>query len=603
MKKSEPARSSILIIDDVEQIRHLLDELLSAHDCVLAASAEEALAVLETRMFDLVLSDINMPGISGLDLVPRILNRSPDTVVVMVSGEQTIESAIEAMRAGAFDYVTKPLDLRHVLAAVDRALAHHRLLVEKRRYENHLEEMVKERTAEIEHLAYYDRLTDLPNRNLLSDRCAQALAIAQRDSHQAGVLLVSLDRFKKITETLSHEAGDVVLAEAATRLQTCVREGDTLAHFDGDEFALLLTRVVDPDEFTDVCLALNEAFKHPVHLGGQDVYVTVSIGISLFPDNGEDTSILLRNAGAALYRAKQRGGNNYQFYAADMNAQAVKRLALESSMRRAIENEEFITFYQPVLNLTSGEIVGTEALVRWQHPELGILPPAKFIGLAEDTGLILEIGEMVMRAACGQTRQWQDRGFGRLRIAVNISARHFQQRGFVDRLVRILSETRLDPTCLEIELTETSIMENAQSAAALLSEIRKLGVRVAIDDFGTGYSSLSYLKSLPIDTLKLDQSFVKGATSDPDDAALVMAIVTLAHNLRLKVIAEGVETEEQLSFLRLLRCDEGQGYLFGKPMPAAAFESNLASDPQRKIHVLANAVRRDRLDIKNVVNE
>jgi EAL domain-containing protein (putative c-di-GMP-specific phosphodiesterase class I) len=311
----------------------------------------------------------------------------------------------------------------------------------------------------------------------------------------------------------------------------------------------------------------------------------------------------VRNAGAALYRAKQRGGNSHQFYAADMNAEALKRLALESSMRRAIENEEFIVFYQPVLNLTSGEIVGTEALVRWQHPEFGILPPGKFIGLAEDTGLILEIGQMVMRSACRQTRQWQDQGLGRLRIAVNISARDFQQPGFVDRLVRILSETRLDPTCLEIELTETSIMENAQSAAALLAEIRKLGVKVAIDDFGTGYSSLSYLKSLPIDTLKLDQSFVKGATSDPDDAALVMAIITLAHNLRLKVIAEGVETEEQLSFLRLLRCDEGQGYWFGKPLPAAELEANLGSSPQRKIHVLANAVRRDRRDIKSIVNK
>ncbi|MGQ0762145.1 MAG: putative bifunctional diguanylate cyclase/phosphodiesterase [Acidobacteriota bacterium] len=496
--------------------------------------------------------------------------------------------------------MTKPLDLRHVQAAVDRALGHHQLLVWKRHHENHLEDLVKERTAEIEHLAYYDRLTDLPNRNLFADRCTQALGIAQRDQHQVGLMLVSLDRFKKITETLSHEAGDVVLTEAAARLQRLVRDGDTLAHFDGDEFALLLTQIKSTDELADVCLALNDAFKPPIHLGGQDVYVTLSIGISLFPANGDDTSIVLRNAGAALYRAKTRGGSNYQFYADDMNAQAVKRLTLESSLRRAIENEEFITFYQPVLNLTSGEIVGTEALVRWQDPEFGILPPAKFIGLAEDTGLILEIGELVMRAACSQTRQWRDRGFGRLRIAVNISARHFQQQGFVDRLLQILRDTSLDPSCLEIELTETSIMENAQSAAARLSEIRKLGVRVAIDDFGTGYSSLSYLKNLPIDTLKLDQSFVKGATSDPDDAALVMAIVTLAHNLRLKVIAEGVETEEQLSFLRLLRCDEGQGYLFGKPMPAASFESTLTSDPHRKVHVLANAVRRDRRDVLTV---
>lgn len=328
--------------------------------------------------------------------------------------------------------------------------------------------------------------------------------------------------------------------------------------------------------------------------------MTVSIGIATFPANGEDTSIILRNAGAALYRAKQQGGNNYQFYAADMNAQAVKRLALESSLRRAIENQEFVTYYQPVVNLTSSEVLGSEALVRWAHPEFGILPPAKFIGLAEDTGLITEIGDFVLREACRQAREWQDEGLGRLRIAVNISARHFQQAGFVERIMEILLETRLDPGCLDLELTETSIMDNAQKAAAVLSDIRGLGVRVSIDDFGTGYSSLSYLKTLPIDNLKLDQSFVKGATTDPDDAALVMAIVTLAHNLRLNVIAEGVETEDQLAFLRLLRCDEGQGYLFGRPVPATTFRSLLAADPRRKLRVVASSRRPERLDTKTV---
>ena len=592
--------ASILIIDDVEQIRRLLGELLTDHECVFAASAEDAWSVLQTRVFDLVLSDINMPGMSGLDLVPQILERSPDTVVVMISGEPGIESAIEALRAGAFDYISKPIDILHVQAAVDRALGHHRLLADKRRYENHLEELVRERTAEIEHLAYYDRLTDLPNRNLFVDRCTQALGIAQRDQHQVGVVLVSLDRFKKIAESLSHEAGDVVLSEVANRLRSSIREGDTAAHLEGDEFVLLLTQVDDTDELTDVCLMVNEAMKQPINLGNQDVYMTVSIGIATFPTNGDDTSVILRNAGAALYRAKKQGGNNYQFYAADMNAQAVKRLALESSLRRAVENQEFITYYQPVVNLTSGDVLGSEALVRWEHPEFGILPPAKFIDLAEDTGLIVDIGDFVLRAACRQTREWQDDGLGRLRIAVNISARHFQQVGFVDRIMEVLLETRLDPACLDLELTETSIMDNAQKATAVLSDIRRLGVRVSIDDFGTGYSSLSYLKSLPIDNLKLDQSFVKGATTDPDDAALVMAIVTLSHNLRLNVVAEGVETDEQLAFLRLLRCDEGQGYLFGRPVPAATFRSTLAADPRRKLHVLANPRRSERPGIKVV---
>jgi diguanylate cyclase (GGDEF)-like protein len=595
--------ANILIIDDDDQIRGLLRELLKdVYECVDVASAEEALAVLDSLNFDLVISDIQMPGISGLDLVPRILERTPDTVVVMISGQQSIESAIEALRVGAFDYITKPLDARHVGAAVRRALAHQQLLAEKRQYENHLEELVAERTAEIEHLAFYDRLTDLPNRTLFSDRCAQALASAHRSKRLVGVILIALDRFKKVSDTLGHAAGDIVLSEAAARLRTCVSEADTVARFDGEEFALLLSQINEAGELSDVAVSLHDAFQEPFRLGEQVVYVTTSIGISLYPFNGEDSDTVLRNAGAALYRAKQQGGNNHQFYSADMNAQAVERLALENSLRRAIINNEFITYYQPVVDLVSSEVVGMEALVRWRHPDLGVLPPAKFIGLAEDTGLIVDIGEQVLRTACRQTRKWLDEGLGRLRIAVNVSARHFQQKNFLDRLKQVLEESRLDPRCLELELTETSIMENAESAARLLTEIRNLGVKIAIDDFGTGYSSLSYLKRLPIDTVKLDRSFVNGATTDPDDAALVMAIVTLAHNLRLTVIAEGVETAEQLSFLRLLRCDEGQGYLFSKPVPADVFASSLR-DPKRRLQLIAGSRPQVVSSFPSAVNE
>jgi diguanylate cyclase (GGDEF)-like protein len=604
MPGTQPERPNILIIDDDAQIRSLLKELLSpGNDCTAVGSAEEALDILRSINFDLVISDINMEGISGLELVPRVLAQNPETVVVMISGQQTIDFAIEALRAGAFDYITKPMDLRHVETAVSRALAHHALLVDKRRYENHLEELIKERTAEIEHLAYHDGLTDLPNRVLFTDRCSQALAISQRNRNLVAVMLVSIDRFKKVTESLGHAAGDVVLSEAAARLQCCVTNGDTVARFEGDEFALLLTHVTETGDLVEVARSIHEVFKEPFHLDSQEVTVTTSMGISLFPSNGEDTNTIMRNAVAALYRAKKQGGNNYQFYAADMNSLAVKRLALETAMRRAIANQEFVTFYQPVVNLASGEVVGSEALVRWQHPELGLLAPAKFIGLAEDTGLILEIGDFVMRDACARTRAWQDRGFGRLRIAVNISARHFQQRHFCERLVEILGETGLDATSLELELTETSIMENKDSAARLLRQIRNLGIKIAIDDFGTGYSSLSYLKLLPIDTVKLDRSFVKGATTDPDDAALVMAIVTLAHNLKLRVVAEGVETQEQGAFLRLLRCDEAQGFLYGRPVTPEIFESRFTVDPQRKLHVLANSGRRGFGSLLSAINE
>jgi diguanylate cyclase (GGDEF)-like protein len=603
MRDSNEPNSTILIIDDDEQIRGLLKELLrDEYECAEVGSAEEALSVLTSLNFDLVISDIQMNGISGLDLVPLILERTPDTVVVMISGQQSIESAIEAMRVGAFDYITKPLDLRHVKAAVRRALAHHQLLIGKRQYENHLEELVAERTARIEHLAFYDQLTDLPNRRLFADRCAQALASAQRSQQLVAVLLIALDRFKKVADTLGHAAGDIVLGDAAARLQVCIGKADTVARFEGEEFALLVTQITEASDLADFAVSLHQAFKDPFRLGEQEVYVTVSVGISLFPFNGEDSNTILANAGAALYRAKKQGGNNHQFYAADMNAQAVERLALENRLRRAIENDEFITYYQPVMDLLSGSVVGSEALVRWQHPELGVLPPAKFIGVAEDTGLIIEIGEKVLRTACAQTRKWQDEGLGRLRIAVNISARHFEQRDFYSRLVEILDETRLDPNCLELELTETSIMENLGPATQLLTEIRELGVKISIDDFGTGYSSLSYLKRLPLDTVKLDRSFVTGATTDADDAALVTAIVTLAHNLRLRVIAEGVETAEQLSFLRLLKCDEGQGYFFSKPVPAALFAASLR-DPKRKLHLIAGGMPNRNSRFPTAVNE
>ena len=371
----------------------------------------------------------------------------------------------------------------------------------------------------------------------------------------------------------------MILSQAGARLRTCVGEGDTVARFE-DEFAVLLSTLTQAADAAESATAISEALKPPFRLGEQDVYVTASIGISVFPSNGHDNSTILKNAGAALERARKSGRNNYKFYAADMNALAVKRLALETSLREAVARDEFILHYQPIINLANDAVVGVEALVRWHHPEFGVLPPVRFIGLAEETGLIIEIGETVLRRACRQSLDWEASGFGRLRMAVNISARHFQQKSFLDRIVAILEETGLDANRLELELTETSIMENAAAAAALLAQLRALGVRIAIDDFGTGYSSLSYLKRLPIDTVKLDRSFVSGATTDPDDAALVMAIITLAHNLKLKVIAEGIETEEQKTFLRLLRCDMGQGYLFGKPMPADVLALTLTADPQ-----------------------
>lgn len=571
-------RSSILVIDDDEQIRTLLKRMLSVeHDCVTAAAAEEALAVLKTTNFALVISDINMGGMSGLEMIPHVHAATPNTVVMMISGENTIESAIEALRVGAFDYVVKPFDLQHIEAAVRRALDHHSLLVAKHRHENHLEELVKQRTAELQHHANHDAITDLPNRILFEDRLTQALVHAQRHHQNVAMLFLSLDRFKKVHDTLGHAVGCRLLRDVAERLTGYLHQGSTIARFEGDEFALLLTQV-DGTEIEDVVetiYRINESFKLPFALDDNEVFITSSIGISLYPDDGVDAATLLKNAGAALYRAKEQGGNNYHFYTADMNAKALKRLALESSLRRAVERNEFEVYYQPQISIATGEVVGMEALVRWQHPDLGLVSPNEFIPLAEDTGLIVPIGEWVLRTACSQNKAWQDEGCVMLPLSVNLSARQFQQQDLSDLVGRILIETKLDPHFLELELTESSIMKNAESAVVMLDKLKTMGVKISIDDFGTGYSSLGYLKRLPIDILKIDSSFIRDVTINPNDATLVEAIVTLAHNLRLKVIAEGVETEEQLKFLHELGCDAWQGYLFSRPVPAVAFKELL----------------------------
>ncbi|HYR75899.1 MAG TPA: EAL domain-containing protein [Pyrinomonadaceae bacterium] len=569
-------KPAILIVDDDEQIRLLLVRLLATrNDCTAVESAESALALLDEREFDLIISDINMAGISGLELVPTILQKDADAVVIMVSGQQTIDYAIEAMRAGAFDYITKPVHIDHIEAAVRRALSHRALLKDKRRYENHLEELVQERTAELEYLAYHDRLTDLPNRTLFVDRCNEAMVNAKANGHLATVMLVSLDRFKNINDTLGHEAGDQLLKIMAVQLRAILSSHAIAARFEGAEFGVLLNRISDSTEAEQVCQSIRDIFRKSFAVANQEVYLTASIGISSSSDSTNGASSVLQNAGAALHRSKTLGGNNYQFYSADMNATSLKRLSLETSLRHAIDNEEFVTFYQPIVNLSSREVAALEALVRWQHPELGLLAPIEFLDLAESTGLIIEISESVMRTACRQTLQWQKQGQKNLRIAVNVSARHFRQKDFIDRLMHIVAESQLGPRSLELELTESSIMENPQAAAECLRKIRALGIAIAIDDFGTGYSSMSYLKQFSVDTLKVDRSFVSGADTDPHNAAMVRAMVTLAHDLNLRVVAEGIESESEALFLKQLTCDEGQGYFFSRPQPAIVVESLL----------------------------
>ena len=558
-------KSKLLIIDDEEPIRSLLIDLLGGdYDCSDAGSAEEALTALADETFDLVISDIDMGGMSGLELVPRVHSLSPDTVVVMISGNSDIEFAIEALRVGAFDYISKPIDIRHVEASVERALNHNELLKEKRRYKEQLEHLLQQRT-------YYDTITQLPNRSLFEDRLTQAVGIAKATNQSLGVLFISLDQFKKVNDSLGHGPGDTLLREFAERLKSCIGKSDTVARFGNDEFALLRSGIDGTTDVIETIASLYQVLKFSFDLPGHELVATASVGVSLFPMDGEDPQTLLKNAGAALYKAKRSGGDNYQFFTADMHELATKRLALESNLRRAIQNEELLVHYQPRVAVDSLAITGVEALVRWQHPTLGLISPSEFIPLAEDTGLIVPIGEWVLRTACLQGRRWRDEGFAPVPIAVNISARQFHDQDLAQTVIGIVEETGLSPRYLELELTESSIMQDAEFAARMLSRLKHMGISISIDDFGTGFSSLASLKRLPIDALKIDQSFVREAPSDPDDTALVMAIITLGHNLRLKVTAEGVETEEQLKFLQLLRCDEIQGNFFSKPLSAEKF--------------------------------
>ena len=564
----------ILIVDDDDAVRELLVAVLGpGNTCFTASSGAEALRLLEKHLPDLVISDINMPGMSGLELIPKVSAFSPDIVTLMISGNQTIDSAIDAIRAGAFDFIKKPFDLDHVEMAVRRALVHRTLLVEKREHDENLEQLVEERTKQLHYAAYYDGLTGLPNRRLFEDRLTQAIAHGGND-RQIALLLIAPGRFKDFRDTLGHSFGSKVLKEFAERLSGCLHGDNIAARFEGDEFAILLPIVGGVADVTLVTSEIFEAMKAPFVFETHEIFISAAIGISLYPRDGDDSPSLMKNAGAALSRAINTGTNDYQFYTGDMHAAALRRLTLENDLRHAIEKSQLEVHYQPKINNSDGKIVGMEALMRWRHHELGMIAPLDFIPIAEETGMIVEIGEWILREACKQTKVWQDAGY-ELHLAVNVSAAQFDL-GLADSVRKIISETGFDAAFLDLEMTESAVMKNAEFTIKTLNELKTLGIKISIDDFGTGYSSLIQLKSLPIDVLKIDKSFINDVTTDPDDASLVTAIVGLARNLRLAVVAEGVETAEQLEFLNTLHCDEWQGYLFSKPLPADDFAKLLA---------------------------
>ncbi|OGU24646.1 MAG: diguanylate cyclase [Hydrogenophilales bacterium RIFOXYD1_FULL_62_11] len=424
---------------------------------------------------------------------------------------------------------------------------------------------------EMAHLAQHDFLTSLPNRLLLTERFAHAIKMAQRNRKQVGLMFIDLDNFKHINDSLGHAVGDQLLQSVANRLVECVRTTDTVCRQGGDEFVILLAEINQPQDAAQVAASLQAALDIPHLIAGNELHISLSVGISIFPDDGTRVDTLMQNADTAMYHAKASGRNNFQFFKAEMNTRAVHRQMIECSLRRALKQNEFMLHYQPKIDLATGAMTGAEALIRWQDPDHGITYPAQFIPIAEENGLIVPIGRWVLREACRQVQAWLDSGLPAVPVAVNISAVEFRHDSFLKWLALILKETGLEPRYLQLELTESILMHDAESSASVLEALKIMGVRLAIDDFGTGYSSLSYLKRFPIDTLKIDQSFVRDIVTDADDATIVAAVIGMGKNLKQRVIAEGVETHEQLAFLQARHCDEGQGFHFSHPVSAERF--------------------------------
>ena len=437
--------------------------------------------------------------------------------------------------------------------------------------------IIKESQAKAEYLAHHDPLTDLPNRFLFDARLEHALDRTQRDGQRIGVLFLDLDGFKHINDSLGHPSGDQILQLTAERLKAQVREEDTVARLGGDEFILLLEEITGPQGVGVVAEKVLESFKTPFELNGHTLHVTPSIGISLSPEDGKDVTTLVKNADSAMYRAKDKGRNTYQFYTKEFSDKASERIWMEDKLHRALKREEFTLHYQPQYSLQTGQLIGAEALVRWREPDMGLVPPTKFIPLAEQTGLIVPIGEWILRSACTQMKGWRNQGMKLRRISVNIAGKQLQCEDFVSTVLKITDETGCSPEWLELEVTEGFIMSQAEHAVQLLQMLRDIGVEVAIDDFGTGYSSLSYLKRLPLTKLKIDRSFIRDIPQDTNDMAIARAVIAMGKSLQLKVIAEGVETEEQEDFLRDEGCEEVQGYFYSRPVPAEEFAALLES--------------------------
>ncbi|MCW8935834.1 MAG: EAL domain-containing protein [Gammaproteobacteria bacterium] len=550
MDESNPKSGSIIIADDDPSILLLLRHTLTAdnYDVTEARSGMEAIELCREFNYDLGIFDLVMPDVDGItackEIIRQVSNPPPILIITSLDDDDSVNNAFNA---GAVDYITKPINWSVFKQRVKRIVE-----AEKNR------QMVKR-------LEFHDTLTGLPNRTLLLDRLESATLRAQRNKTMLALLMVDIDNLKLINKTLGHDKGDKVITSVARRLSNSIRATDTLSRTGGDEFILIIENIQHLDDIALMAAKFSRTIEHRMTILHQDIHVKASIGISVYPQDGLDIGSLLSNSDAALYRAKEKGGNIYEFYSPEFGKQARRRLELESNLRHALENNQLVMYYQPKINLTTGIANGMEALVRWNHPEQGIIPPDEFIPIAEETGLIIQLGAQVIDKSCEQFKKWQDENIPVTNISINVSGRQFKEQDLVSLLKETLDKYQLDASHIELELTESTLLKNETQAESILNELHNMGIIISIDDFGTGYASLSNLKKLPIDILKIDKSFTDGILHDPDDIAILDAIYGLARGLGLKLVAEGIETLEQLEKIKELGVDYGQGYLWSPP--------------------------------------
>jgi diguanylate cyclase (GGDEF)-like protein len=585
------AAATILIVDDELPNRKLLEALLrpEGYLTVCAASGAEALDLIAADAPDLILLDVMMPLMDGFEVV-ALLKANPATSsipVIMITAHIDRGARVAGLSAGAEEFLTKPVDRIELWLRVRNLLRLKAFADFLRDHAQVLEEQVRARTLELHQLAHYDGLTGLPNRRLYYETLERMLSEAARSNALVAVLCIDLDEFKIVNDTLGHACGDELLRQFSNRLVECVRVRDTVGRLGGDEFSLILPLGDGPDSASRIANAIAETLLAPFDLDGHRVSVRASIGIAICPVDATEPDTLIKFADAAMYRAKQAGGDTFRFFTVQMNIDQLARAELEAALRTAVDQGEFVLHYQPKAQITSGKIAGFEALIRWQRPGYGLIPPLQFISVLEETGLIVRVGSWVIATACRQISEWLRSDIGPVQVSVNVSGRQFVEGDLEGDVEAALAGNQIAGELLELELTESSLMSNTERTMTSLGNLRRRGVQISIDDFGTGYSSLAYLRRFPLDKLKIDIAFIRDVTRNADDAAIVLAIIRLAHSLRLEVIAEGVETSAQLESLRQRDCDHIQGYYFSPPLPLAEAEQMLREDrrlPCARLH-------------------